>query len=99
MVVGVMATSRLTTQQSIQLCWSGWRRWTPKTLKVEESADDASPQMEDAEDTLAVDAAVQEDEATADLIDELAGESAPSRQRLSKSERRRRRKQRRRKAA
>ena len=46
-----------------------------------------------------VDAAVQEDEATADLIDELSGGSAPSRQRLSKSERRRRRKQRRRKAA
>ena len=69
------------------------------TLEVEESADDASSQMEDAEDTLAVDAAVQEDDTTADLIDELAGESSPPRQRLSKSERRRRRKQRRRKAA
>ena len=69
------------------------------TLAVEDSAGDALPQMEDAEDPLTVETAVQEDDTTADLIDELAGESSPPRQRLSKSERRRRRKQRRRKAA
>jgi len=69
------------------------------TVAVEDSAADASPQIEEAEDALAVDAAGEEDDTTADLIDELAGESSPPRQRLSKSERRRRRKQRRRKAA
>ena len=69
------------------------------TVAVEDSAADASPQIEEAEDALAVDAAGEEDDTTADLIDELAGESSAPRQRLSKSERRRRRKQRRRKAA
>ena len=66
---------------------------------VAECAGDSVPGPEDDVDALAVDAAVQEDFATADSVEEFAAESSPPKQRLTKAERRRRRKQRRRKAA
>ncbi|MEE3372472.1 MAG: hypothetical protein VX346_24255 [Planctomycetota bacterium] len=65
----------------------------------EDLASDSRPETEEAADSLAVEAAVQEDFATADAVEEFMAESSAPKQRLSKAERRRRRKQRRRKAA
>lgn len=66
---------------------------------VADCAGDSVPGPEDAADALTVDAAVQEDFAMADSVEEFAGELSAPKQRLTKAERRRLRKQRRRKAA